>query len=163
MIDHVVCAKFACALSFAIVAGSRNHPAMKQFGNLNSGDANAGVGAQHEDRLPRLNASAAHEHVPSRGEHQRDAGGFVKTQRVWNRNNVYSRNRDQFAIAAIHRISKYGKFAALILQAGGTLLAMIAKMHRSKQHPLAGLETGNVLANLDDLSCDIAAENMRQL
>src|SRR5580704_9639248 len=59
-------------------------------------------------------------------------------------------------------------FAALVLQAGDTLLAMPAEIHGCKQHTLpglesAGLEFANVLTQFDDLSGDITAENVRQL
>jgi hypothetical protein len=39
---------------------------------------------------------------------------------------------------------------------------MTAKMHGSKQYPLAGLETGDVLANLDDFTGYVAAQNVRK-
>ncbi len=40
---------------------------------------------------------------------------------------------------------------------------MSAEMHGRKQHALPGLESADVLAHLDDLARDVAAENVRQL
>jgi len=40
---------------------------------------------------------------------------------------------------------------------------MIAEMHRRKQDALPGLKSCNVLADFDNFSCDVAAENVWQL
>ena len=69
---------------------------------------------------------------------------------------VYSGDRNQFAIAAVHRVSEHRECAALVLQAGSALLAVIAKMHGGEQNALTNGESGNVLADFDDLSGDIA-------
>jgi hypothetical protein len=39
---------------------------------------------------------------------------------------------------------------------------MIAEVHWGQQHPLSGFESGNIFANFDNLSCYVAAENMRE-
>ena len=39
---------------------------------------------------------------------------------------------------------------------------MIAEMHRREQHALGGLEPGGVFPDFDDLSGNVAAQNVRQ-
>jgi len=79
--------------------------------------------------------------VPRGKKYQRHAGGLIEIEGVGNWNNVYRRNSDQFAIASVNPIAKDGEFAALVLQAGGTLCTAIAKMHGREQDALAGFQS----------------------
>jgi hypothetical protein len=49
------------------------------------------------------------------------------------------------------------------LQSGDALRAVIAEVHGRNENALASSESGNIVADFDDFSSDIAAENMRQL
>jgi hypothetical protein len=70
--------------------------------------------------------------APSGKKNQRHAGGLVEIEPVGNCDDVYGGDGNQLAVAAVHRVSQHGKFVALVLQAGGALWAMIAKVHRSE-------------------------------
>jgi len=90
-------------------------------------------------------------------------GSLIEVERIRNGNDVYFRDCNQLAIAAIHQVSQNREFRALVLQSGCALRAMIAEVHRSKQDALPDLKSGNVLADFDNFSRNIAAENVRQL
>ena len=106
---------------------------------------------------------AADQHVPGGGEHQRQAGGLVEVQTVRNRDHIHGRHGDQLAIPAIDAIAQDGELRAQVLQSGDALGAVIAEMHRRQQYPLPGLEAGDVLADLGNLSGNVRAQDVRQL
>ena len=87
----------------------------------------------------------------------------IEVERVGNGNDVHGGHGDQFAVAAIDGVAEHGELAALILQSGNALRAVIAEMHGRDQHALAGLEVGDVFADFDDFAGDVAAENVRQV
>ncbi len=95
-------------------------------------------------------------------EHQRHAGGLVEVQAVRNRDHVHRGNGDQLTISAVHAIAQHGEFRALVLKSGDALGAVIAEMHGRQQYSLPRLEAGDVLADFDDLSCDVRPQNVRQ-
>ena len=101
--------------------------------------------------------------MPGGEKHQRNAGGLVEVERIRNRDDIDRRNRDQLAVAAVDGIAKHGEFRALVLQSGDALRAVIAEVHGREQHALADFESGHVLADFDDFTGDVAAENVRQL
>ena len=96
-------------------------------------------------------------------EDQRHAGSFVEAKSVGNRNHVHRGNSHQFAIAAIDTVAQHSELATLVLAARSALGAVITEMHGRKQHPLIRLKPGDVLADLDYFSADIAPQNVRQL
>ena len=61
------------------------------------------------------------------------------------------------------RIAQHRELRALVLQSRDALCAVIAEVHGREQHALAGLEAGDVLADLDDLAGNVAAQDVRQL
>src|SRR5438552_16756032 len=109
---------------------------MKQFCNLYSRDANARTGSQHKHRLTRTDAGAANQHVPCRQKDERHARRLIEIEAVGNRNYVYSRHSDKFAIATVYAVAKHGEFGALILQSGDAFQAMIEEVHQSEEHEL---------------------------
>jgi hypothetical protein len=118
MIDDIICPEFAGLGHFVFVSGRRDHAALEKLRNLNSRDAHAGICSQHEHRLARTNRSAAGKHVPGGEEHQGHAGGLLEVERIGNWNDVDSRDRHEFTIAAIHSVAQNREFAALVLQSG---------------------------------------------
>ena len=163
VVDAVVCAEFAALGQLRLITRSRNHAAMKKFGELNCSYADAGTRAQHQHSLSWTNAGTPDEHVPRRHKHERHARGLIEIERVGNRNHVCRRHRDQFAVASVDAVAEDGKLAAMVLQSGNALLAMAAVVHRRQQHPLPGLESADVLAHLDYFARNVAAKNVRQL
>ena len=72
-------------------------------------------------------------------------------------------HRDQFTVAAVDAVAKHGELAALVLQPGNALRAVIAERHRREQHALSGFEVGDVLADFDNFAGGIGAEDVRQI
>ncbi len=106
---------------------------------------------------------ASGKHVPRGEKNQRNAGGLIEIERVGDRNDIHCGHRNQFAVAAVHGIAEHGELAALILQAGNALRAVITEMHGRKQHALSRFEVGDVLADFDNLAGSVAAEDVRQV
>ena len=152
VIDAVISAQFAAFGQLGIVARGSDHAAMKKFGDLNGGDADPGPRPQHQHGLSGTNARATYQHVPRGYKHERHAGRLIEIERIGNRNHIGGGSGDQFAIAAIHAIAQHGEFTAKVLHAGHAFLAVPAIVHRSQQHALPRLESGDVLADFDYFS-----------
>ena len=101
--------------------------------------------------------------MPRRHKHQWNAGGFIEIERVGDGDDAHHGHRNQFAVAAVHAVAEHGELAALVLQAGDALRAVIAEMHGRDQHPLSRLEIGDVLSHFDNFARDVAARNVRQV
>src|SRR5712691_8860401 len=163
VVDYVVCAQVAGFLYFAFVTGSGNYHCIKELCNLDGGDAHAGICTQHQDGMSRSYRGTAGQNMEGSEEDQRHAGSFVEAKSVGNRNHVHRRNCHQFAIAAIDTVAQHGELTTLVLETRSALGAAITEMHGRKQHTLTGLEAGDVLADLDYFSTDVAAQNVWQL
>src|SRR5208282_2173150 len=163
VVDDEIGAEFAGALYFALVARGRDHTRVEQLRNLNGGNAHPRVRAQHQHSLSGADRGASRKHVPRGEKNQRNAGGLIEIERVRDRNDVYCGHRNQLTVAAVHGVAEHGELAALILQPGNALRAMITEMHGRKQHALSGLEVGDVLADLDNFAGGVTAEDMRQV
>src|SRR6202166_2122588 len=161
MIDHEVSAQLSGAFHLVFVARCSYYPRVKQFRNLDGGDAHSRICPQYKNSLTGADGSASRKHVPGSHEYQRHAGRLIEIERVGDRNDVDSGRRKQFAVAAVHAIADYGEIAALILQSGNALRAVIAEMHGRDQDALADFKIGNILAQFDDLSGNIAAHDVR--
>ena len=68
MIDDVIGAQFAGALHLALVAGGGDHARVEQFGDLDGGDADAGIRAQNQHGLSGTDRGASDQHVPRGNE-----------------------------------------------------------------------------------------------
>src|SRR5207248_9361437 len=145
------------------LSGGRNHPGVNEVRNLYSRDANARARCQHKHRLSRTDAGAANQHVPCRQKDERHGRRLIELEAVGNRNYVYSRHSDKFAIATVYAVAKHGEFGAMILQSGDAFHAMIAEVHRREDHALARIEASYIFAGLDDFSRNIAAQDVRQV
>ena len=96
-------------------------------------------------------------------EHQRHAGGLVEVQAIGNRNHIHCGHGDQLTISAIDAIAQDGEFRTQVLKSGDALGALIAEVHRREQDPLPGFEAGDVVADFDNLACDVSTQDVRQL
>jgi len=162
MVDNVIGAEFAGTLRLALVSGGGNHGAVKHFRNLDSSNAYARIGTENQDRLPGTNSCEADQHVPGCEENQRHASSLVERQRIRNRDDAHMWNRNQFAVTAVDSSAAHGELAALVLQPRRALFAVIAEMHGCDEHALAGGHARDIVANLNDLACDVAAKDVRQ-
>ena len=75
---------------------------------------------------------------------------MIEIQPIGDGDDIHRGHGDQFTVAAVDGVAKHGKLAALILQAGNALRAVIAEKHGRKHHALPGFEVGNVLADFDE-------------
>ena len=98
-----------------------------------------------------------------RSTHRTRASGLIEVETVGNGDDVYRRYCNEFAVAAVNLIAQYGELAALILQTGNALRAVIARKHGSEKHTLTGFEAGDVFADFDDFPGNVAAQDVRQL
>jgi hypothetical protein len=87
----------------------------------------------------------------------------VEVERIGNRDHVRAWNRNELAVTSIHPVAQHGEFTAVVLQSGKALHAMSAEMDGRDNDPLASPESGDVFADLDDFSGDVAAQDVRQL
>src|ERR1700680_1775896 len=136
---------------------------MKQLGDLNSSNANARTGAQHQHGLSRTDASAPHQHVPGGKKHQRHAGGLVEVQDLRKWDDIHGWHGNQLAIPAIHAVAEHRELRALVLKSGNALRAVIAEMRPREQNQFARLEALNALAVPHYPGCHVTTRNMRQL
>ena len=130
MVDPMVSTQPTRLLQFLFISCRCNHARLKQFGDLNSCDADTRTGAQDEHGLPRTNSGASYQHVPGRKEHQRHTGGLVEIQVVGNWYHTHGGRCHQFAVSTIDEIASHGEFGALVLKPGNAFRTMIAEMHR---------------------------------
>ncbi len=101
--------------------------------------------------------------MPGGDKNQRNAGGLIEIEPVGNGDYIHRGHRNQFTVAAIDCIAQHGELAALVLQSRNALRAAVAKIHGREQNPLSGLEIGDVLAHLDNLTGSVSPQNMRQV
>src|SRR5690349_16759292 len=107
--------------------------------------------------------STADEHVPGSQKYKRHASRVHEIQRVGNRDDIDPRNGDEFTVAAVNVVAEYGKFPTEAVVPAGALLTVVAKDHRRQQYARAGLDVSDVLAGFDNLTGNVAAENVGQL
>ena len=148
-----------------VVAGGGNHGGVEELGNLDSSNADAGACRQNQDRIARLDGTAAHQHVPCRRENQGNAGRLLegKLHTFRNRNYADAGDGDVFAIAAVIGITQDAEVGAKVLASGDAFDAVSAEGHGSQEHTLSYRQVGNVLAQFGDFSGDVTAVDMRQL
>ncbi len=95
--------------------------------------------------------------MPCSHEHQRNAGGLIEIERVWNGNYAGGRGGNQLTVAAVDAIAEHGELAALVLHSGEALRAVSAEVHGGNQDALADGESGDVFPDLGDFARDVAA------
>ncbi len=78
VIDAVIGAERPRLFQFLLIAGGRDHAAMKHFRDLNRSDANARTCAQNKHSLSGTGARQSHEHVPRSHEHKRNASRLLE-------------------------------------------------------------------------------------
>src|SRR5579864_8923255 len=100
--------------------------------------------------------------MPGRDEDQRYARGLLEAQGIGKGNDTSAWSGDEFSVATILRIAQDAELAAHILLPAHALRAAAAERHWRKQHALSGFEIADVLADLRDLACHIAAVDVRQ-
>ena len=147
---------------FFIVAGSSNHAAAKEFGDLNSGSAYTAAGGDDEDFFARLELCAIDEHVPGGLEDDGNGRGMGPIEIFRIGEAIDFGAADKFSAAAIHHAAKIGVIAAEIVvagKAGGTLAAGDAG---GEHHFLADVHGANFRADFGDFAGNVGAGDVGQ-
>src|SRR5258708_20517228 len=163
MVDDVVRAQFARCVYFAFVASGSDDASLKHLRDLNGSDTDAGVRAENQHRLAGADTAAANEHVPCGQENERDTGGLIEIEFVWNGNDAHCGDGNQFAVTAVHAVADDGKLASLILQSGNAFHTLIAEMHRCDEDSPPGLEASHVFTYFNNVSGDVATQDVREI
>ena len=162
VVDNEIGAEFEPASHFTLVSSGRNHTCIEESGDLDGCRSHSGTCAQYQYGLPRAQPSARHQHMPRGCEYQRDAGRFIESQLARNRKQIDRRDSQQFAVAAIHRVTQHSELRAFVLAAVRAGRALSAEMHGRNHDSLPDLKSFHILADFDDFPSHIAAGNMRQ-
>ncbi len=159
--DDFVGAEGAKFFDFFFAADGGDDARAENFGELNSGGADAAASAENEDFFAGLKLGARDEHVPGGEEDERNGGGFFERKAGGNGHGVARGRADVFGVASVDEIAEERVFAAKIVVAGEAGGAASTGNAGLEQDFVAGGDAGDELADGGDFAGDVAAVDVR--
>ena len=162
VMNYLVSAELPGFGDFFVVAGSGDHTAAKEFGDLDGGAADTAAGGEDEDVFARPELRAIDKHVPGGLEDQRNSGGMGPIEIFGIGKTINFGTADKFGAAPINHVAEVGKVAATVFiagKAGGTFAAG----HAGREYNfLTDVDGADFRADLGDFAGNVAAGDVRQ-